>query len=75
MKKGLLLLMIVLLVSGCSGAFWTGIGGGAIGSAAAYEVNFERQMRKIEDDRNAGTITQDEYEIRKSQIERDSLIK
>jgi len=75
MKKVLVLLLIVALVSGCSGAFWGGIGGGALAGAAAYESNFEYQMRKIADDKNSGAISQEEYDIRKSQIERDSLIK
>jgi hypothetical protein len=75
MKNVLAFLLIVILTSGCSGAFWGGVGGGALGGAAGYEVNLERQMRKIDSDLADGTIDQKEYEIRKSQIERDSLIK
>ena len=75
MKKILLVFMVVLLMAGCSGKFWAGTGGGVLGAGAAYEIHLERQMRKIDDDLNSGKIEQTEYDIRKSQIERDSLIK
>ena len=75
MKKTIILLLIAVLLTGCSGKFWAGAGGGALGAGAGYEVNLERQMRRIDDDLADGKITQDEYNIRKSQIERDSLIK
>ncbi len=75
MKKTIMLMCVALLLTGCSGAFWTGAGGGALGTGAGYEINLERQMRKIDSDLEDGKITQAEYDIRKSQIERDSLIK
>lgn len=62
-------------IVGCSGKFWAGAGGGALGTGAGYEINLERQMRKIDQDLKDGKITQTEYDIRQSQIKRDSLIK
>jgi len=67
--------MVVFLFTGCSGKFWAGSGLGVLGAGAGYEANLERQMRIIDDDLSDGSITQSEYDIRKSQIERDSLIK
>jgi hypothetical protein len=75
MKKIIMYGLILLTATGCSGKFWAGAGGGALGAGAGYEVNLERQMRKIDNDLKEGKITQAEYDIRKSQIQRDSLIK
>jgi len=77
MKKVICVVVIlsVLGLVGCSGKFWAGAGGGALGAGAGYELHLERQMDRIEDDLRDGKIDQQEYEIRKSQIERDSLIK
>ncbi|MFC1809574.1 hypothetical protein ACFL3D_05605 [Candidatus Omnitrophota bacterium] len=75
MRNVMILILIAVLFTGCSGAFWSGGGVGALGAGAGYEINLERQMRRIDDDLNAGSITQEEYDIRKNQIERDSLIK
>ncbi len=77
MNKIISLITILALLSlvGCSGKFWAGAGGGALGAGAGYELNLERQMDRIEDDLRDGKIDQNEFDIRKSQIERDSLIK
>ena len=71
----LLLLLTTLTLTGCSGAFWGGTATGALGSAGGYELNFEHQMRMLDDDLKAGKINQEEYNIRKDQIKRDSLLK
>ena len=77
MNKVISLITIIALLGlvGCSGKFWAGAGGGALGAGAGYELNLERQMDRIEDDLRDGKIDQNEFDIRKSQIERDSLIK
>ena len=62
-----------LVVAGCSTRT---VVGGAVGAGAAtggYELHLKRQMDRIEEDLANGTITEAEYEIRKDQIERDSL--
>ena len=55
-----------------------GYSGGVLGAGAAgggYEYNLKRQRDRIEEEFKAGKIDQKEYEIRKDQIVRDSLLK
>ena len=76
MKKTILilgLLMMTVGLSACSGAFWSGAGGGTVATGAGYEVNANRQMDRITKDLAAGKINQAEYDIRKDQIKRMSL--
>ena len=74
MKK--LMLVLVLFIglgqSGC--AFLGGAAVGALGTSAGYEVNANSKMNKIEDDYKAERISRKEYEARKSQIEKGSII-
>ncbi|MBP9855587.1 MAG: hypothetical protein KBD53_12030 [Candidatus Omnitrophica bacterium] len=71
----LMTLLLGLTLTGCSGAFWGGTGAGALGAGAGYEIQAERQMRQLDADLASGKITQNEYDIRKDQIKRGSLIK
>jgi len=76
MKKILfvfVLLSMIIGLSACSGAFWTGAGGGTIATGAGYEVNAKVQMDRIKKDLDAGKINQAEYDIRKDQIKRMSI--
>jgi len=53
------------------------LGGAAVGSlatGAGYEYNSKRQMDRLEDDYRNERISRGEYEKRKSQIERGSII-
>ena len=74
MKK--LMLVLVLMVafgqSGC--AFLGGAAVGALGTSAGYEINAHSQMSKLEDDYKAERISRREYETRKAQIEKGSII-
>lgn len=74
MKK--LMLVLVLMValgqSGC--AFLGGAAVGALGTSAGYEINAHSQMSKLEDDYKQERISRKEYETRKAQIERGSII-
>lgn len=74
MKK--LMLMLVLMValgqSGC--AFLGGAAVGAVGTSAAYEINAHSKMNQLENDYKAERISRREYEARKSQIEKGSII-
>jgi hypothetical protein len=63
-----------LLTSGCSSSFWGGAGTGVVGAGAGYEVHANQEMKRIEDDLKAGRIDQKEYDIRKDQIRRDSIL-
>jgi hypothetical protein len=54
-----------------------GLLGGVLGAGAAgggYEYHLKRQKDRVEADYKAGKIDQKEYEIRKDQIVRDSLL-
>ena len=62
-------------LSACSGAFWSGAGGGTLAAGAGYEYNAKVQEDRIKKDLGEGKITQSEYDIRKSQIERMSIIR
>jgi len=75
MKKFALVLILAGLAQwGCSGAFWGGTGLGVLGTGAGYEIQAKRQMDRLDDDYRSGRIDRREYEIRKSQIERGSIL-
>ncbi len=67
-----LVLMVALGQSGC--AFLGGAALGAAGTSAAYEINAHSKMNQIENDYKAERISRSEYEARKSQIEKGSII-
>lgn len=63
-----------LMISGCSPAFWGGAAGGVVGTGAGYEIHANREIQKLDEDLKAGKIDQKEYDIRKDQIKRDSVL-
>ncbi len=77
MKKllGLSVLLLGVILAGCSGQFWGGAGAGVLGAGAGYEIQAERQMNQLNEDLKNGKITQQEYNIRKDQIQKGSLLK
>lgn len=77
MKKllGLSVLLLGVTLMGCSGAFWGGAGAGVLGAGAGYEIQAQRQMNQLDEDLKNGKITQQEYDIRKDQIQKGSLLK
>jgi hypothetical protein len=74
MKK--LMLALVLMVgvgqSGC--AFLGGAAVGALGTSAGYEINAHSKMNQLEDDYKAERISRREYDARKSQLEKGSIL-
>ena len=76
MKKilSVFLLGAVFLFSSCSGQFLGGAGTGVLGTGAGYEYHLNQQMKQVEEDYKAGRIEESEYNIRKDQIQKDSLI-
>ncbi|MGE5219641.1 MAG: hypothetical protein ACM3SP_21780 [Chloroflexota bacterium] len=67
-----LLLLASLAITGCE--FAAGAATGALATGAGYEINAKRQMDRLEDDYRHERISRREYEQRKSQIERGSII-
>ena len=74
MKRVILALafLIVLGQSGC--AFLGGAAVGALGTSAGYEINAHSKMNQLENDYKAERISRKEYESRKSQIEKGSIL-
>ena len=74
MKKVMLPLafLMVLGQSGCM--FLGGAAVGALGTSAGYEYNAHSKMNQLEDDYKAERISRKEYEARKSQLEKGSII-
>jgi hypothetical protein len=65
-------LMVALGQSGC--AFLGGAAAGALGASAGYEINAHSKMNQLEEDYKNERISRAEYESRKSQIEKGSVI-
>ncbi|MFA5119002.1 MAG: SHOCT domain-containing protein [Candidatus Omnitrophota bacterium] len=68
-----ILFLSVTVLSGC-GSFWGGAAVGAVGVGAADVISAKSQMDKLDADYSAGRITKEEYEIRKDQIKKGSII-
>jgi hypothetical protein len=74
MKK-LMLVLVLLMGLGQSGcAFLGGAAVGALGTSAGYEINANSKMNQLEADYKAERISRKEYEARKSQIEKGSIV-
>jgi hypothetical protein len=69
----ILLAVLTLTQFGC-GRFTGGAAVGAVGTGAAYEIQHKRQMDRLDQELEEGKISQEEYEIRKDQIKRGSII-
>lgn len=73
MKKLVLLLMLASLAQwGCE--FLGGAAVGSLATGAGYEINAKRQMDRLEDDYRHERISRREYEERKAQIEKGSIL-
>ncbi|MGE5219905.1 MAG: hypothetical protein ACM3SP_23130 [Chloroflexota bacterium] len=73
MKKFLLLLMLASFSQwGCE--FLGGAAVGSLATGAGYEINAKRQMDRLEDDYRNERISRREYEQRKAQIEKGSIV-
>jgi hypothetical protein len=64
--------MMALAQSGC--AFLGGAAVGALGTSGGYEYNAYSKMEQLEDDYKNEKISRAEYESRKSQIEKGSIL-
>jgi hypothetical protein len=70
----LALLLVGFIAAGCSPQFWGGAATGALGAGAGYELRARQQLNQLEEDYKAGRITREQYEDRKREIERGSII-
>ena len=67
-----------MVTCGCEskcGTAGIGAAGGAVAAGGGYEYFANWEMKKIEQDYKNGKIDQREYEIRKDQIQRMSILK
>jgi hypothetical protein len=67
-----ILLMGSLGLGGCE--FAAGAATGVLATGAGYEINAKRQMDRLEDDYRSERISRREYERRKDQLERGSIL-
>lgn len=67
-----ILLLGSLGLAGCE--FIAGAATGALATGAGYEISAKRQMDRLEDDYRRERIGRREYEARRHQIERGSII-
>jgi hypothetical protein len=73
MKKYLPLLFVLgLSQAGCE--FLGGAAVGGLATGAGYEINSKRQMDRLDDDLRHERISRREYEARRRQLERGSVI-
>ena len=74
MKKLMLVLVLLIGVSQSGCAFLGGAALGTLATGAGYEINANSQMDKLEADYKGERISRAEYQARKSQIEKGSII-
>jgi hypothetical protein len=67
-----LLLLGNFALAGCE--FVAGAATGALATGAGYEINANRQVDRLEDDRERERISRREYEQRRDQVGRGSVI-
>ena len=69
------LILAATVFAGCSPRMLGSAAVGGVAGAGGYEYHLDRQMKQVEQDYKDGKISKEEYQIRKDQIKRDSLIK
>jgi hypothetical protein len=74
MKKIILALALLIGLSQSGCAFLGGAAVGSLATGAGYEVNAHHQMEKLDADYRNEQISRREYEARKSQIEKGSIL-
>lgn len=74
MKKYLPIILVVASMTQWGCEFLGGAAVGSLATGAGYEYNSKRQMDRLEDDYRSERISRREYERRKSQIEKGSII-
>lgn len=67
-------MLLSLGIGGCSPQFWGGAAVGTLATGAGYELNAAHQMDRARDAYRDERISRREYQIRKRQIERGSIL-
>jgi hypothetical protein len=73
-----IMMLVSVVLSSCSsnlGSAGLGAVGGAAAGVGGYEYNAHRQMQEVEEAYREGRIDRREYQIRKNQIQRGSILK
>lgn len=71
------MLFAAAMLTGCESDWGTaglGAAGGAAAGVGGYEYKANKELDRIEEEYKAGRMDQREYEIRKDQIQRMSLL-
>lgn len=74
MKKLMLMLVLVFALGQGGCEFIGGAAVGALGASAGYEYNAHSKLNQLEDDYKQERISRKEYESRKSQLEKGSIL-
>ena len=74
MKKLMLVFVLLMALSQSGCAFVGGAAAGALGTSAGYEYNAYSKMHQLEEDYKNEKISRAEYESRKEQIEKGSIL-
>jgi membrane-bound lytic murein transglycosylase B len=74
LMKNYMLLAVLLALTQSSCAFLGGAATGAVAAGAGYEIQAKRQMDRLDEDFKNRRISREEYQDRKKQIEKGSII-